>query len=87
MSTRARSIVLVVIMLSLLALVIDDLLFQRYDRARDLGKMMLSAVLEFFGYRQLLTLRRAFAFVSVLFRRKHWGRIERSSISDGGRTS
>lgn len=69
------------IMLSLLALIVDDLLFLRYDRARDLGKMTLSAFLEFIGYRQVLAARRAIAFFTGLFRRRHWGHIKRTSIS------
>jgi cellulose synthase/poly-beta-1,6-N-acetylglucosamine synthase-like glycosyltransferase len=77
--------VLYSIMLSLLALIIDDLLFQRYDRARDLGKMMLGAVIEFFGFRQLLSLRRAGSIFTVLFRRRQWGRIQRTAFS--GRSS
>jgi cellulose synthase/poly-beta-1,6-N-acetylglucosamine synthase-like glycosyltransferase len=70
------------IMLSLLALVVDDLLFQRYDRASDLGRMMLSAFLEFLGYRQILAVRRTAAFFTMLFRRKHWGRINRAPLMD-----
>lgn len=68
------------IMLSLLALIVDDLLFQRYDRAIDLAKMMLSAFLEFIGYRQILTFRRTLAFFTVIFKRGHWGQIRRESI-------
>jgi len=68
------------IMLSVLALIVDDLLFQRYDRAIDLVKMMFAAVFEFIGYRQILTVRRVAAFVTVLFRRGHWGKIQRESI-------
>lgn len=75
------------IMLSLLALIIDDLLFQRYDRARDLGKMMLSAFLEFIGYRQILTVRRTAAFFGALFRRRHWGKIHRTPIRTEVRTT
>jgi cellulose synthase/poly-beta-1,6-N-acetylglucosamine synthase-like glycosyltransferase len=71
------------IMLSLLALIVDDLLFQRYDRASDLLKMMLSAFLEFIGYRQILAVRRTMAFVTIVFRRGHWGRIRREKISEG----
>lgn len=70
------------IMLSLLALIVDDLLFQRYERASDLLKMMLAAVLEFIGYRQILAVRRTAAFVTVLFRRGQWGRIRRERMSD-----
>jgi cellulose synthase/poly-beta-1,6-N-acetylglucosamine synthase-like glycosyltransferase len=70
------------IMLSLLALIVDDLLFQRYERASDLLKMMGAAVLEFVGYRQILAVRRTMAFVTVLFRKGQWGRIRRERISD-----
>jgi cellulose synthase/poly-beta-1,6-N-acetylglucosamine synthase-like glycosyltransferase len=69
------------IMLSLLALIVDDLLFQRYERARDLGWMMLSAFLEFIGYRQVLTVRRTIAFFTTFLRRKEWGVISRTAIA------
>ncbi|HVT03610.1 MAG TPA: glycosyltransferase [Thermoanaerobaculia bacterium] len=75
------------IMLSLLALIIDDLLFQRYDRARDLGKMMLGAFIEFIGYRQILTVRRTAAFFGALFRRRHWGKIHRTPIRAEARST
>ena len=68
------------IMLSLLALVVDDLLFLRYDRARDLAKMTMSAFLEFIGYRQILAARRSVAFFTGLFRRRQWGQIKRTPI-------
>jgi cellulose synthase/poly-beta-1,6-N-acetylglucosamine synthase-like glycosyltransferase len=75
--------VLYSIMLSVLALIIDDLLFQRYDRASDLGKMILGSILEYFGYRQILSFYRARAFLTVLLRRKSWGRIQRTAFSEG----
>ena len=75
------------IMLSLLALVVDDLLFQRYERATDLGKMMISAFLEFIGYRQILTVRRTMAVFTAMFRRKHWGRIERKPMQGAQRST
>jgi len=75
------------IMLSLLALIVDDLLFQRYDRATDLIRMMFSAVFEFIGYRQILTVRRVGAFFTVLIRKQHWGEVRRESISDPKKSS
>ncbi len=65
------------LMLSLLALVVEDLLFQRYERATDLLLMMSAACFEFLGYRQILTFRRAAAFATVLFRRGQWGHVTR----------
>lgn len=68
------------IMLSLLALIIDDLLFLRYDRPRDLAKMTMSAFLEFVGYRQILAARRTWAVFTTLFRRRQWGHVRRAPI-------
>jgi cellulose synthase/poly-beta-1,6-N-acetylglucosamine synthase-like glycosyltransferase len=70
------------VMLSLLALIVDDLLFQRYDRPTDLILMASAALLEFIGYRQILTVRRTAAFFTILFRRGHWGHVRRTTISD-----
>jgi Glycosyltransferases, probably involved in cell wall biogenesis len=68
------------IMLSILALVVDDLLFNRYESAKDLAMMMGSAFLEFVGYRQILTARRTASFFTAVFRRRHWGKIKRKPI-------
>ena len=68
------------LLLSVLALLLDDLLFRRYETARDIAKLMAGSVLEFFGYRQLLTLRRALAVLSVLDRDRGWGHIRRTAI-------
>jgi len=70
------------IILSLTALNIDDLLFNRYRRTSDLARMMLGSVLEFFGYRQFLTLVRAFAFCTVVARRNSWGHLRRDKFSE-----
>jgi cellulose synthase/poly-beta-1,6-N-acetylglucosamine synthase-like glycosyltransferase len=70
------------LMLSLLALLVDDLLFQRYDRARDLAKMMFGSLLEFLGYRQILTVGRAVALARNVFRPRAWGVIRRSPVQN-----
>lgn len=70
------------IVLSLLALIVDDLLFQRYDRPRDLMWMACAALFEFIGYRQILAVRRTAAFLTILFRRGHWGHVRRTAISN-----
>ncbi len=70
------------IMLSLLALIIDDLLYQRYDSPVDLMLMASASVLEFVGYRQILAVRRTAAFFTVLFRKGHWGEVRRTSMSE-----
>ena len=67
--------------LSVMALVLDDLLFKRYERARDLLKMIAAAFVEYFGYHQLLALQRTASFLNVVFRRGHWGKATRSRIA------
>jgi cellulose synthase/poly-beta-1,6-N-acetylglucosamine synthase-like glycosyltransferase len=73
------------IVLSLTALILDDLLFHRYERTRDLGRMVGAAFLEYFGYRQILALRRSWAFVNVLRHKGKWGRITRRAIPSSER--
>ncbi len=67
--------------LSVMALVLDDLLFKRYERARDLLKMVGAAFVEYFGYHQLLALQRTASFLNVVFRRGGWGQATRSHIA------
>lgn len=69
--------------LSILALLLDDLLFRRYASAGDLALMMAGAVLEFVGYRQLLAVQRTLALFGLLDRRRRWGRIRRTTIDQG----
>lgn len=66
--------------LSLLALLLDDLLVRRYASASDLAKMMVGAVIEFVGYRQLLAVQRTLALFGLLDRNRRWGRIKRTAL-------
>jgi cellulose synthase/poly-beta-1,6-N-acetylglucosamine synthase-like glycosyltransferase len=66
------------IILSVMALVLDDLLFKRYERGRDLLKMIAAAFFEYLGYRQVLAAQRTVSFLNVLLRRRHWGEVKRS---------
>jgi cellulose synthase/poly-beta-1,6-N-acetylglucosamine synthase-like glycosyltransferase len=71
------------IVLSVTALVLDDLLFKRYERTRDLLKMIGAAFLEYCGFRQLLALQRTASFLNVVFRRGHWGKATRTDHASG----
>ena len=73
------------IVLSVTALILDDLLFRRYARTSDLLKMIAASVLEYLGFKQLLSLRRALASISVFRRSGHWGKIEREEIQHSER--
>jgi cellulose synthase/poly-beta-1,6-N-acetylglucosamine synthase-like glycosyltransferase len=68
------------ILLSVLALLLEELSFHVYTKRGDLPRLALAAVLENFGYRQLLALWR-FAALARSFggRAKHWGEMKRSA--------
>ncbi len=51
-------------MLSLGALLIDEISFQRYEKRKDLLRLLLAAVVDNFGYRQLLTLVRVRSWIT-----------------------
>jgi len=68
-------------LLSLSAVILDDLLFRRYERARDLLKLVLLSPWEYLGYHQLLALGR----VGALFRlaENRWGKPLRKPVELG----
>jgi cellulose synthase/poly-beta-1,6-N-acetylglucosamine synthase-like glycosyltransferase len=68
------------IILSVTALIIDDLLFSRYRSAGDLLRMIVAALIEFIVYRQVLAFTRSLAWVTVFLRRRRWGEMRREEI-------
>lgn len=73
------------LLLSIAALNLDDLLFKRYGSTIDLAKMMVGAVLEFVGYRQLLVAVRAASFITVFVKGAEWGFVERERLGAGAK--
>ncbi len=66
--------------LSVTALLLDEAYFGLYRKPGDLARLLLAAIAENAGYRQLITLWRAWGLVRVLQRRRHgWGRMRRSA--------
>ena len=68
-------------MLSQLASGIESFLLSRYPRLSDKLLLLLAAFLEFFGYRQLLTIERFLAFFQVWRKRGHWGTMKRRVVT------
>ena len=67
-------------LLSLWAVVLEEVSFRRYRRVSDLARLVLFATLENFGYRQCGVWWRLRAFLSV-WRRKHvWGDMTRKGF-------
>lgn len=75
------------IVLSVAAVLLEELRLRRYPRWTDLAKLTLYGVLENFGYRQLNTVWRAFAIISFLKKNQSWGSMERQGFDTTQPTS
>ncbi len=69
------------LMLSFGALLVEEHAFRRYRAWRCTIRLMGAAVLENFGYRQLSTLMRAAAFVTLLRGQAGWGQMPRAGYA------
>jgi hypothetical protein len=70
------------IFLSVAAVLLEEMSFRRYPGWVDLTKLLVFAVLENLGYRQMLALFKVRAFLDVVRRRRAWGRMDRSGFGE-----
>ena len=68
------------VLLSVSALALEEFSFRRHARNRDAARMLLFAVLENFGYRQLNDLWRLQAFVDLARGAHEWGEMQRRGL-------
>jgi hypothetical protein len=68
------------VLVSALAVLLEDIAFRRYPSSRDLGLLLVAAVLENFGYRQLTVWWRVRAFWEYLRGDLTWGAMERRGV-------
>jgi hypothetical protein len=74
--------ILLGVLLSIAALVLEELSFRRHPRGSDVVRMLVWAVLENIGYRQLIGVMRVLAFVDVVRGRSDWGVMDRRGPGD-----
>jgi cellulose synthase/poly-beta-1,6-N-acetylglucosamine synthase-like glycosyltransferase len=72
--------VMYTILVSALAVLLEDIAFRRYPRIGDLGRLLAGAVLENFGFRQITVWWRVRAFWEYLRGDLSWGVMERRGI-------
>lgn len=72
--------ILYAVLVSVLAVLLDDIAFRRYPRLRDLGILAGAAVLENLGYRQLTVWWRIRAFWEFWRGDLSWGAMERRGV-------
>ncbi len=65
------------VVLSIAAVVLEDVAFRRYGTLRDFARLLAYAVIENLGYRQLITAYRVRGFFAFVRGNKSWGEIER----------
>jgi cellulose synthase/poly-beta-1,6-N-acetylglucosamine synthase-like glycosyltransferase len=68
------------VLLSVSALALEEFSFRRYARGREAARLLLFAVLENFGYRQLNDFWRLQAFADLARRRRSWGDMHRRGL-------
>jgi cellulose synthase/poly-beta-1,6-N-acetylglucosamine synthase-like glycosyltransferase len=72
------------VLLSMLALMLEELSFRRYGRARDRALLVVWAVLENLGYRQLTVWWRLRGVLSYVRGKKSWGKMNRKGFNPAG---
>ena len=65
------------VLLSMSAIVLEELTRRRYPAARDIATLFVAAVIENFGFRQLLTVWRTRGLIDGLRGKQGWGAMER----------
>lgn len=68
------------IFLSIATILLEEISFRRYPGWLDLTKLIVYAILENFGYRQVLALFKVKALWDVIRRRRTWGDMERTGF-------
>ena len=72
--------ILYAVLVSVLAVLLEDISFRRYPRIRDLGLLILAAIIENIGYRQLTVWWRVRAFWEFWRGDLSWGAMERRGV-------
>jgi cellulose synthase/poly-beta-1,6-N-acetylglucosamine synthase-like glycosyltransferase len=73
--------IMYMVLVSAVAVLLEDIAFRRYPSVRDLGRLLIGAVLENFGFRQLTVWWRVRAFWEYLRGDHSWGAMERKGVS------
>jgi hypothetical protein len=76
------AVILYGMLLSVWAILLEEVSFRRYARRRDSVQLLLASIVEAFGYRQLTLFFRLKAFWRVLRGDRRWGDMTREGFSN-----
>ena len=72
------------VFLSIGSVFLEEFTLRRYSSLRDILVLLSAALIENFGYRQLLTVWRAQGLFDALRRKRGWGAMQRKGFQSGG---
>jgi hypothetical protein len=72
--------ILLGVLLSVAAIMLEEYAARRHERASDISRMVLYALLENFGYRQLNGYWRVRGIIDLARRRTAWGEMKRRGL-------
>ena len=78
--------ILLGVLLSVSALALEEFSFRRHARGREAVRLLVYAVVENFGYRQLTDVWRVVAYLDIVRRRRSWGEQQRHGIGQHAHT-
>lgn len=68
------------VVLSVLSVFLEEISFRKYPKTDDLINLFIAAILENFGYRQLITWWRFLGMIEYLFGNRGWGKMEKKGF-------
>jgi hypothetical protein len=71
------------LLLSVSALLLEELTVRRYPSARDVLRLLAAAIVENFGLRQLLTVWRTKGLIDAFRGKREWGEMRRQGFHNG----
>ena len=72
--------ILLSVLLSIGAILLEEYAVRRHERSRDIARLVLYAVAENFGFRQLTAFYRCLGMIDLIRGRKDWGEMERRGL-------
>jgi cellulose synthase/poly-beta-1,6-N-acetylglucosamine synthase-like glycosyltransferase len=72
--------VLLAVNISIAALLLEEYAVRRYERGRDIARLVLYALVENLGYRQLIAYFRCRGIIDLIRRRHDWGEMQRRGL-------
>jgi cellulose synthase/poly-beta-1,6-N-acetylglucosamine synthase-like glycosyltransferase len=72
--------VLLAVAVSISALLLEEYADRRYDRIRDMGRLVAYALVENLGYVQMTAYFRCLGWVDLMRRKRHWGEMTRVGL-------